>query len=424
MTKAAAYLSAILVFSAFNPTGERALPQTTPRTDWSTIDSHALDAPSSVQGSFKTLAGWLTAPCHSDEEKARALYRWITQNIEYDVKALFSGRPMSGNAHDALRTRRGVCEGYAGLFMELAKASGLKAARISGYAKGYGYSAGGPVGKTPNHSWNAVSIDGQWRLMDCTWGAGFIGDDRKFHRAFDNHFFFTPPQEFIFDHLPEQAEWQLLDHPLSRGEYERSVHVKPGFFNLGLTLGENTEGTLSARGEFIIRLGASRPVAAIAAISRGAKSIDDRCAFVQNEPRALVVRVTLPDTGVHTLRLFAKSPGDTGMYTWILDYRITSSGKPTGTPAYPRKYAAFDDGRVRLIEPFPGLLEAGSDQTFRLIVPGAEKAAVVIDENWTFLKSDGDELRADVTVQRGSIVVCAMYPGRDEWDTLLEYKGK
>jgi hypothetical protein len=413
-----------LIFSGFCCVAGMGGAQTSPGTGWSAIDSHALAAPASVQGSFKSLAGWLTAPCRSDEEKARALYRWITQNIEYDVNALLSGGPMSGNAEDALRTRRGVCEGYAGLFMELAKAAGLKAARISGFAKGYGYAAGQPLGKVPNHSWNAVSINGRWKLMDCTWGAGFIGDDRKFHRAFDNHFFFTPPQEFIFDHLPEQEEWQLLDHPLSRGEYERAVHVKPVFFNLGLTLGENTEGTMTARGEIVIRLGASRPVAGIAAIFKGVKSIDDRYAFVQNESNALVVRVTPPDTGTHTLRLFARSPGDTGTYVWILDYRIVSSGKPAEAPAYPRKYAAFDDGRVRLIEPISGLLDGGSEQTFRLIIPGAEKAALVVYENWTFLKPDGEELRGDVTVQHGSIAVCAKYPGREQWDTLLEYKGK
>ena len=417
-------ITGVLILTAFFHAGGRGGAQNTTGPDWSAIDSHALAAPATVQGSFRSLAGWLTAPCRSDEEKARALYRWITQNIEYDVHALFSGRPMSGNADDALRTRRGVCEGYAGLFMELAKASGLKAARISGYAKGYGYAAGQPVTNVPNHSWNAVSIDGRWRLMDCTWGAGFISDDRKFHRAFDNHFFFTPPQEFIFDHLPEQEEWQLLDHHLSRGEYERSVHVKPGFFKLGLTLGENTDGTLKAHGEAVIRLGLSRPVAGIAAILRGAKSLDERYAFVQNESNVLVVRVTPPDTGALTLRLFAKSPGDTGMYVWIIEYRIVSSGKASVNPAYPRKYAMFDDGRVRLIEPLSGLLEGGSEQTFRLIIPGAEKAAVIIDENWTFLKPDGEELRGDVSVNHGRIAVCAKYPGREEWDTLLEYKGR
>lgn len=398
--------------------------QTSPAADYRETDAHALAAPASVQTSVKSLAAWLTGPCRSDEEKARAFFRWITQNIDYDVNALLSGGPMSGNAEDALRTRRGVCEGYAGLFIELAKASGIRAVKISGFAKGYGYSAGQPVGNVSNHSWNAVSIDGRWRLMDCTWGAGYIGDDRKFHRAFEPHFFFTSPREFIFDHLPEKDEWQLLDHPVSRDEFEATVHVKPGFFNLGMTLGENTAGTLHADGEIVLRFGLTHPICGIAALFEGGKSIDERSAFVQDESNLLVVRVTPQDAGEQTLRLFAKNSGDRGMYAWILDYKIISTGRGGRGPSYPRKYSAFDDGRVRLMEPFSGVLEGGTSQSFRVVVPGAEQAAVVVNDDWTFLKREGEEWTGEATIQPGSVTVCAKYPGHEQWDTLLEYRVK
>ena len=395
-----------------------------PVPDYRSLDDHALAAPGSVQTSFKSLAAWLTSPCRSDEEKARVIFRWITQNIEYDVNALLAGGPMSGNAEDALRTRRGVCEGYAGLFMELASASGIRSVKISGFAKGYGYSPGQQLGKFPNYSWNAVSIDGRWRLIDCTWGAGYIGNDRKFHRAFDPHFFFTPPREFIYDHLPEKEDWQLLDHPMSRGDYEREVYVKPGFFTMGLALGENSAGTLRADGEVVVRLGTTHPIAGVAALFKGERNTDDRCAFVQDELRALVVRVSPPDTGEYTLRLFAKATGDTGMYAWIMDYRIASSRRLREFPAYPRKFSAFDTGNVCLIAPISGLLKGGSMQKFRLKIPWAEKAAVVVNEYWTYLERDREDLAGDVTIQPGTVSVCAKYPGREEWDTLLEYPGK
>jgi transglutaminase/protease-like cytokinesis protein 3 len=266
-------LAAVLFLLAFPGRPSQTSAQNAPGPDYRILDDHALAAPASVQTSFKSLASWLTAPCRSDEEKARAIFRWITQNIEYDVEALLAGGPMSGNAEDALRTRRGVCEGYAGLFMELAKASGIKAVKINGFAKGYGYSPGQQLGKVPNHAWNAVSIEGRWRLIDCTWGAGYIGNDRKFHRAFDPHFFFTPPREFIYDHFPEMEDWQLLDHPMSRGDYEKRVYVKPGFFTLGLTLGENSAGTLRADGELVVRLGITHPIAGVATLFKGIRSV-------------------------------------------------------------------------------------------------------------------------------------------------------
>jgi len=416
--------AALLAASAVCAVSLRLTAQTSSPPDYAAIDRHALSAPPSVQTSFKSLGTWLTGPCRTDDEKARALYRWITQNIDYDVNALLSGGPMSGNAETALRTRKGVCEGYAGLFMELAKVSGLKAAKISGFAKGYGYAAGRALDRTPNHSWNAVSIDGHWRLLDCTWGAGYIGDDRTFHRAFDPHFFLTPPGEFIYDHLPENQEWQLLDHPISRQEYEQAVYVKPGFFALGLSLGDNTAGTLRAKGEIVLRLGTTQPVAGVATLFKGERATDDRYAFVQNELNALVLRVTPPDTGELTLRVFARSQADTGMYAWMMDYKIQSAQRPRAFPPYPRKYTAFDVRNARLLEPIPGLLPAGSVQHFRLKIPWAEKAAVIVNEYWTYLDRDGEDLTGDVPIKPGSVTVCAQFPGEEDWETLLDFKGK
>jgi len=398
--------------------------QTAPDAAYSSIDAHALAAPRSAETSFKTLAEWLTAPCRSDEEKARVIFRWITENIRYDVDAYFAGDPLSGDAADALRNKTGVCEGYAGLFGELAKASGIEAARITGYAKGYGYVPGQPPGMVPNHAWNAVRIGGRWRLIDCTWGAGYIGDDRTFHRAFDPHYFLTSPAEFIFDHFPENEVWQLLDSPRSRADFERTVHVKSGFYNLGLSLGTNSEGTLRSDGEIVVRLGLTRPVTGIAALLKRERPSDDRCTFVQNERNSLVVRVTPPDTGLYSLRLFARAAADAGPYGWILDYRIDSRRKESRVQAYPRKFSQFDKGNARILEPIAGVLPAGTVQTFRIVIPAGDQAAVIVNESWTFLKQAGDEWRGDVTVQPGTISLCTKQPGSDEWETLLEYKGE
>ena len=395
-----------------------------PGPDYSAIDAHALSAPPAAERSFKSLADWLTGPCRSDEEKARALFRWITQNIDYDVEALFSGRAMSGNAGDALRDKRGVCEGYAGLFMELARASGISAVEISGYAKGFGYVAGQSAGPAVNHAWNAVNIGGRWKLLDCTWGAGYVGDDRKFHRSFEPHFFFTPPHEFVLDHLPQKEEWQLLASPVSRREFERTVEVKPALFTLGIIPPRNTAGTIRAEGEVVLRLELTRPVSGLASLSRGGTAAGETYTFVQEESGVLVVRVTPPEAGEYTLRLYAKSPGDTGMYAWILGYRIESLRRPAMLPVYPRKFREFDGGHVRLLMPIRGVLEAGSKQKFRIVIPRASQAAIVVNEHWIMLRPEGEEYSGEARVERGTIAVCARYAGRTEWDTLLEYKGK
>lgn len=414
----------VLLGLLFFTAATRARAQTALLPDYTQADAHALSSPNSVSASVNSLATYLTHPFASDEEKTRALFRWITQNITYDVDAFFSGEPVSASAADALQSRRGVCEGYAGLFLELARASGLKAVTISGFAKGYGYSAGQSVDAKANHAWNAVRINDQWRLLDCTWGAGYIGDDRRFHRAFNSHYFFTPPSEFVFDHLPEKKEWQLLDVPLSREDYERSVFVKPKFFALGLVLAGNSDGTIRTAGEAIVKFGISHRVVALAQFIQGNQNSDERQTFVQQEGTILVIRAIPPATGEQTLRLFAKDAGDPGQYDWILDYRVESLNQPNRIPAYPRKLKGFDDRQVLLLEPIAGVLPAASIQKFRLKIPGASQAAVVIDPEWTFLQRNGEDFEGDAPIKQGVIAVCAKYLGRDSWDILLEYEGK
>ena len=47
------------------------------------VDRYALAAPASAAHSVDALARYLTAPFTRDDEKARAIFRWITDNISY-----------------------------------------------------------------------------------------------------------------------------------------------------------------------------------------------------------------------------------------------------------------------------------------------------------------------------------------------------
>lgn len=392
--------------------------------DYRAVDEHALNAPVSVTKSFKTLARWLTEPFQSDEEKTRALFRWITQNISYDVDAYFSGRYMSGRAEDALKNKRGVCEGYSGLFEQLARAAGITVVKISGFAKGYGYAAGGAVGSVPNHAWNAVKVNGDWKLLDCTWGAGYIGDDRKFHREFNPHYFFTPPAEFVFDHLPEEQKWQLLDRPRSKDEYQKMVYLRPKFFALGLELSGEPDGTLRTTGELNIKLRSPRDVLAMALLQQGGRKLDERWTFVQQEGDVLSIHALPPVKGDHILRLFAKAPSEKGDYEWVLDYHIEATGDLESPSGYPRMFAAFQEKRAILLEPLQGKLQTGVQQRFRLRIPGAEQAAVIAHEKWSPLHRRGDLFEGEATIAAGDIGVYAKYPGSRDFDALLEYRGE
>ncbi len=194
------------------------------------IDAHALAAPPEVEKSTKTLVAYLTRDLHTDQEKIRAIYRWVTDRIEYDVDAYLAGRLSKMSASEVLSKRQSVCDGFATLFEEMAHEAGLDVKTIPGFAKGY-------VGQgihhfdKPNHMWNAIKIDGEWRMIDSTWGAGYVVDG-KYKKSLSEAFFMVPPEQLVFSHFPQDEAWQLQRTPhLSQKEFEALPEVKTTFFN-------------------------------------------------------------------------------------------------------------------------------------------------------------------------------------------------
>lgn len=149
------------------------------------------DTPRSVETAVAKLAAELTDPAESELEKARAIYRWITKNIAYDVQGFHSGNHGDLSPAGVLTSRKTVCMGYANLFEALAEAAGLEAGILIGWCKGYGFTIG-VFDETFLHAWNAVKINNQWRLVDTTWGAGYI-EGHSFIPRFTEYYFLTPP---------------------------------------------------------------------------------------------------------------------------------------------------------------------------------------------------------------------------------------
>ena len=58
--------------------------------------------------------------------------------------------------------------------------SGMHCVTLPGWAKGVDYKPGAPITSTPpNHSWNAVFIDGNWQLVDCHWATRYLQAERN-----------------------------------------------------------------------------------------------------------------------------------------------------------------------------------------------------------------------------------------------------
>ena len=198
------------------------------------IDRHALAAPKDVEKSFSTLTSYLVKPAKNDTEKVRAIFRWVTDRVNYDVESLLKRQVGDNSPEYVLKYRKGVCQGYAGLVERLCQEAGIEVAQVRGFAKGYGTLPTDKAGES-NHRWNAVKIDGEWRLLDPTWGAGYL-NLKRFAKDFNDYYFFTPPEQLIFSHFPLEEKWQALTPPVDAKEFAKYAKaVDSRFFCCGIS---------------------------------------------------------------------------------------------------------------------------------------------------------------------------------------------
>ena len=402
--------------------------------DYSEIDNHALNAPASAERSIENLAAYLTQPAHNDREKARAIYRWVTKNITYDVQSLNRARTAkdrSLSARDTLESRGAACAGYSQLFQQLAKAAGLKSVEIDGASKGVGYAIDPRKNDSLGHQWNAVSIDGKWCMIDCAWGAGYVSDQGQYVREFDEHFFLTSPEEFIYDHFPTDPRWQCLSRPLSKEEYDNLPCVGPAFFRNSLKVVGQDQAMIKADDSVILTFSAPEGVLIMAKLIMtklvmaklvGDSGTDRPLAIAQREDGQYKIYASLPRIGKYTLEVFVKRADDPGKYSLAASYFVEATkGAGEGT-GFPETFSAFSEKNGRVYLPMSGRLKSGGLYQFRIKAPGAEEVAVISGGEWVRLTKNDDTFEGRVTPGSGKVKVAAKYPGQKSFSVLLEYQ--
>jgi hypothetical protein len=231
------FLGVIVIFILKSQLGDKFLPQIDsflkkrePVYDktFVDIDKYALATPASEEKTIATLAKYLGAQAKTDKDKARAIFVWVTDRIMYDVAGYRdkSFEKKSQKAEDVFVSRLCVCAGFASLYKAIADEMGLTCEYITGDVKAECYTAGKTKSGECLHAWNAVKIDGQWQLVDATFGQGFLqslflglGESNK--KAFAPQWFLVNPYTMIYSHLPTNEKWQLQSPKIDYAKFDQ-----------------------------------------------------------------------------------------------------------------------------------------------------------------------------------------------------------
>ncbi|KAL3886745.1 hypothetical protein ACJMK2_026722 [Sinanodonta woodiana] len=313
------------------------------------IDEHALKVQSFFRRSVSELAIDLVKPAENNLERVRAFYRWITENISYDTESYFSDVTSSCDANDVIQTGKSVCEGYAELFSAFCREVNIPVKTIIGHAKGYNYDP--EIDITPstktNHAWNVVLLDGDWRFMECTWGAGYL-QEQKFHKQFTEFYFLTDPGDFINRHYPctnkgnvQDSKWQLLDEPVSMKEFCRSVKYSHTALECGIIPISHKSGVIELTSDDTITIkDGQRSIESWIikfSLSDGTDMSKYVMSYIQDQT-TLKINVRPPTAAKYILKVFAKPVGkNTDVHNSILEYIIKCSNPAKSVKPYPSR---------------------------------------------------------------------------------------
>ena len=168
----------------------------------------------------------------NDEESIYLIYKWITENIEYNCY----NYAYDIKEYDEVNIyNKGIGLSYeiSILFKKICQSLGIESDIIIGYSKLSSFTEGKIPSKT-DHFWNYVKIDNNYYIIDASNGVGYC-DGEIFMKYFKD-FYFCPNPEY-FNHLyhPVLNKWQLLPNIITLEEFVSKSLILDNFYGFGFT---------------------------------------------------------------------------------------------------------------------------------------------------------------------------------------------
>ena len=158
--------------------------------------------------------GYVCRPHRSDIQRLRAIFTWCAERIAWDED--FEGEV---DSRRVIQSRRGGSREVAYLVTDMCHAIGLQSEVVRGFLKTPGEDLDLDALDRSNHHWNAILVDNEWRMMDCSLASPTNPSRSKYSSISSSiaepFYFLTRPLDFCYTHVPLQPEHQHIVPPIS-----------------------------------------------------------------------------------------------------------------------------------------------------------------------------------------------------------------
>ena len=354
-----------------------------------------------------------------DEEKAYALFYWMTQNIKYDVEGLFAGKYYV-EPEESYSRGMTVCSGYSRLYKNIGDYIGIDVICVIGYAKGLGYKEGQKITGS-NHEWNILKFDNVYYQMDSTWGSGSVSG-RTFKKKLKEYYFCPEPDRLFCSHYPDEEKWQLIYPYLSVEEFSKRVKFSPEFYKLFTTDCKYT--TIKAKSKHTIRFNINNPkekiLSACVVEDGNGKSTKNALCTTINKEDHIEFFYMFKKKGTYKTDIFAcnaTEESSSHMVTYIL--KCEEDWKTT--PDTPFSLPDIYNDDITIIEPFYNIMKKGKKVTLKLKSDVTDEI-IITNKEWLTIKKNKDGIfEATITVKAEEIFI-GKKTGDNGFSTSIVYK--
>ena len=180
--------------------------------------------------------GYVCRPYRSIVQRLRAIFIWCSERISWDDDG-YDGAYQVDTLR-VIQAKRGSSREIATLVLEMCLAIGVHAEVVQGYLKQPGEDMDLDAATRPNHFWNAVLVDNEWRIIDAS-VASPTHPRRALYSTLSNSiaeawYFLVRPSEVCWTHVPRDVHQQHMVPAVSPDVLLALPGACPPFFRLGL----------------------------------------------------------------------------------------------------------------------------------------------------------------------------------------------